>query len=120
MLRKIFEKAADYLDTKLAILKLNMIEKIALIMGFCMLMIFGMSCAIAILIIMGMGLSHYFSTVTGSVVGGYFITVGIYIVLMLLAMLMKKPLLRLFAGMFVDLLTGDIGEESDEEQPKNE
>lgn len=108
MLRKFLEKATSILDTKLSILRLNMIEKIALVMGFCMLMILGMSCIIAVLIILGMGISHHFATVTGSITAGYFITAGIYIVLMLLSLLLKKPLLRIFAGAFVDLLTGDI------------
>lgn len=108
MIKKLLEKVSTYLDSKLAILKLTLIEKIALIMGFCMMMIFGMSCVIAILIILGLGLSSYFGDLVGSETGGYFITVALYIVLMLLAMLFKKPLLRVFAGMFVDLLTEDV------------
>lgn len=111
MLSKLFDKATDLLDNKLALLKLNAIEKIALIMGFCMLMIFGMSFMIAVLLILGMGMSSFFSNQVGcSDTAGYFITAGVYVVLLLLALLMKKPLLRTFAGLFVDLLTGDIDE----------
>lgn len=108
MIRKLLEKATTLIDNKLAILKLTLIEKIAIVMGFCMLLIFAMSCTITILIILGLGLSSYFGTLIGSETGGYFITVGIYIVAMLLSMLLKKPLLKIFAGLFINMLTEDV------------
>lgn len=115
MLRKFAEKAMYYIDTRIALLKLTAIEQVALIMGFCMFLMLGMTGAITILIIIGMGLSRAFADLTGSPVAGYFITAGVYVGLMLLALVFKRRLLRLFAGMFVELLTDGVDDDDDEE-----
>lgn len=107
MLRTILNKASDFIELKLEILKLTLIEKIALVMGFCMLIMFGISCTLCILLLLGMGLSHYFASLTGSLTSAYFITTTIYLALMALALLMRKRLLKLFADLFVNLLTDD-------------
>jgi len=107
MIGKLIEKAQRYLQIKLDVLKLSLIERVAIIMGFCMFMMLGMMFALAIIILAGIGLSEYFAEVTGSVPGGYFIVTGIYATLLLILFLLKRNMLKWFAGLFVNLLTND-------------
>lgn len=107
MIGKLIEKVMKYFQAKLDVLKLTIVERIAVIMGFCMLMILGMMLASAILLFLGMALSEYFGELTGHTSAGYFIVTGIYILLLGTIVLCKRTVMRWFAGLFIGLLTTD-------------
>lgn len=113
MIGKLLEKLTGYLGQHLDVLKLSIIERIAIVMGFCMFMMVGMMAATAIIIFVGIGLSIYLGNTIGSQSGGYFIVTGIYILLIGIVAIFKKQLLSQFAGLFVRLLTSNDDEEED-------
>ena len=65
MFSKIFDKLIGYLQVRFDVLKLSVIERIAVVMGFCMLMILGMMLSSAILLFLGIALSEFFGELTG-------------------------------------------------------
>lgn len=107
MLGKLFDKLIGYLQVRFDVLKLSVIERIAVVMGFCMLMILGMMLSSAILLFLGIALSEYFGELTGSVTIGYFIVTGIFALLLVLVFIFKRTVMKWFAGLFVSLLTND-------------
>lgn len=96
-----------YFQARLDVLKLTVVERIAVVMGFCMLMILGMMLASAIMLFLGMALSEYFGELTGHTSAGYFIVTGIYILMLGGIILFKRKIMRWFAGLFISLLTTD-------------
>lgn len=107
MFSKIFDKLIGYLQVRFDVLKLSVIERIAVVMGFCMLMILGMMLSSAILLFLGIALSEFFGELTGSVTIGYFIVTGIFALLLVLVFVFKRTVMKWFAGLFVSLLTTD-------------
>lgn len=108
-----FEKLLQYFEVKLNSAKLSLIERVAIIMGFCMFMMMCMFITLIILIQSGMGLGTLMAAWVGSEAGGYFLTAGIYLLLLIVAFLLKKKILRFFVNVFVGLLT-DGQDENDE------
>lgn len=117
MIGKLFDKATKYLQIKLDVLKLNAIQRVAVVMGFCMFLMLSMMLASAIMLFLGIALSEYFGALTGSTSAGYFIVTGIYVVLLLFIVLFKKKFQRWFAGLFISLLTTD-DDDDDDNAPK--
>lgn len=115
MIGKLFDKVLHYFQIKIDVLKLNLVQRIAVVMGFCMLMVLGMMLLCAVLLFMGMGLSEYFGVITESIAAGYFIVTGIYLVLLGVIFILRKHFQRWFAGLFISLLTTD--DDDNEENP---
>lgn len=116
MIGKLIDKALSYLSGRLDMLKLSLVERISVILGFFMFAMVGMIMAVAVIIFLGIGLSEYFASITGSVPLGYLIVCGIYILLLVLLIVFKRRLHNWFAGLFVALLTGD---DDDDDKPQN-
>lgn len=104
----IIDKIKSYLELKLDIYRLEVIERISIIMSFIGFMMIAMFMAVAIFIVVGLGLGLYIGGLIGSITGGYFITAGIYCLFMILLILLKKPILKALAGIFVDIFTHDL------------
>jgi hypothetical protein len=67
----------------------------------------------------GNGLSEYFSTLTESRTAGYFITSGLFLLLLIILFLTRKTFLRSLSNMFIRTLTdNDADDEEDEEEEK--
>ncbi|MEZ5018249.1 MAG: hypothetical protein R2800_14415 [Flavipsychrobacter sp.] len=109
-----FDNLLKYFEVKLNSAKLSLIERVAIIMGFCMFMMVCMFITLIILIQSGLGLGSLMAEWIGSEAGGYFLTAGIYLLLLVVAILFKKKLLRFFVNVFVGLLTDGQDEKEEE------
>ncbi|MCB0696944.1 MAG: hypothetical protein KDC07_06250 [Chitinophagaceae bacterium] len=107
MIGKLVDKVTGYLEHHLDVLKLNAIERVAIVMGFCMFLMVSMMAATAIIIFAGIGLGIYIGELIDNLSGGYFIVTGIYLLLVSLIVVFKGRLLKWFAGIFVGLLTSN-------------
>lgn len=105
MIAKLIDKLLNYIPTKLDVLKLSLIERVAVIMGYCVFIMVAMIVTSAAIVFLGMGLAEYFTVLTGSAPLGYLIVTGIYLLLLLLLFACKKSLHKWFANLFVNLLT---------------
>lgn len=114
MLRTIFNEISGYFEDKVDIVKLSIIERMSLVMSFTMFMMIIMFMMVAVVIFIGMGLGLYIGDLLNSPTGGYFAIAGISILFLFIFFLLKKPLLKIFAGMFIDLLTENAPEKEGE------
>ena len=105
MIAKLIDKLLNYIPTKLDVLKLSLIERVAVILGFCVFIMVAMIVSSAAIVFLGIGLGEYFAVVTGSAPLGYLIVTGIYILILLFIFACKKRLHKWFANLFVSLLT---------------
>lgn len=110
MLKSILNTFSHYLEDRVNIIKLGIVERMAVVMSFTMFMMLIMFLMIAVVIFIGIGLGLYIGDILDSPTGGYFATAGITMLFLLLFFLMKKTLLKSFAGIFINLLTDDIEE----------
>ncbi len=111
MIGKLIDKVLNALSARADILKLSIVERISIILGFFMFAMVSMIMAVAVIIFLGIGLGEYFAAITGSEPLGYLIVSGIYILLLVLILVFKKRLNRWFAGLFISLLTGNDDDE---------
>lgn len=109
--KRLAGRITRFVDNKVQLAKLDIIEHTAGAMSYFILMIAGMFLVLAVLLFAGMGASAFFADVTGSEVAGYFITAGIYILLIVLVVLLKKPILRYFASIYISIFTEDETDE---------
>jgi hypothetical protein len=115
MIAKLIDKVLNSLNAKLDVMKLSIIERISIILGFFMFAMVGMIMAVSVIIFLGIGLSEYFAAITGSIPLGYLIVSGIYILLLVLILVFKKQMNKWFAGLFISLLTSN----EDDDEPNH-
>lgn len=65
----------------------------------------------SVVIFLGVGLSIYLGEVFDSHALGYVATAGVYLLLFIIAVLLRKSITGLIAGIFVDLFTHDLEKE---------
>ncbi len=101
------ENATRFLEVRGNLLKLTLIERTSNVLSFLIYVFILMFLAIAVLIFLGIALKELFTQWFDSAVGGAFATLGFYLLLVLIAFLMRKSVLSSFASIFVRLLTAE-------------
>lgn len=112
------DKITQYLELRTKLIKLGVIDKASGLLSYFIFTIICLFFLLAILIFTGMGLGEFFAALLNSYTAGYFITAGIYILLFLLFIAMRKRIIGAFSGLFIRVLTE--GEEKEEENPTSE
>lgn len=115
MIGKLFDTLTEYIKARLDVMKLTLVERTALLMGYFMFLLTGLMVVTAILIFLGFGLAIVFGDLCNSPAAGFFITAGIYALLVFIVAMQKTRLLNWMAGLFINMLTGD----DDESKPTN-
>jgi hypothetical protein len=113
------DKITHSLELRVQLVKINLIERISGVLSYFIFSFVVLFLTLAVLIFLGMGLSELFADLTDSRVAGYFITTGIYILLMVCIFAARKTFVRLFAGMFIRILTEDEEEDYPSVENKN-
>ncbi len=116
MLRKIFEKLLKQLEARVDIVKLSVIERTSLIMGFTMFLCLAAMMSAAVVIFLGVALSISLGNVLGNPAYGYLITAGIYLVFLFVCLMLKKHIINIIAGIFIDLFTHDLDKRAKQEK----
>lgn len=111
------EKVAHYLEVNLRLLQLNFIKRTSNIMGYFIFLIIAMFCLFAMLLFMGFGLAEVFTYIAnGSHIAGFFMTVGVYFLFILMLFGLRKRIIKIFASVFVAVLTESDDEDEEEEE----
>lgn len=118
MVSKLLDKLKQYLELQADIMKLSLIERIAIVMSFTMFMALCTVFAITIFIFAGIALGSYLTEVLSSGFYAYAIVVGIYLLILLLIIAFKKQLTAVFADMFIKIMAE--AEESIDKQDNDE
>lgn len=107
------DKASQYADVRLKLLKLSIIERTSTLLGNLIITFIYFFIALAVLTFLGFGLMETFSSLLDSRVGGAFATAGIFILLLAGLFIARKAIIGAFAGIFIRILTE--GDEDDDD-----
>lgn len=107
------EKASNYIDVRLGLLRLSLIERTSKVVGHLLLSFIYIFLTLCALSFIGIGLMETFSALLNSRVAGAFVTAGLFVFLLLLLLALRKPVLRAFAGIFIRVMTE--GDEEDDD-----
>jgi hypothetical protein len=114
------DKVADYVDARIKLMKLAMVEQISGVMSYLIYILIMLFVLLAVFILIGIGLGEYMAEVVDSRSGGFFIASGIFVFFIFLFVALRKYILRLFSGLFIGVLTaGHDDDEDDEERHDN-
>lgn len=92
-------------------MKLSLIEKVSNVLSYLIFVFISLFISVSVLIFIGIVLGELFSGLTGSRPVGYLITTGIYILLLVILFLLRKPVVNAFSGIFIRILTDTDEEE---------
>jgi hypothetical protein len=99
-------KIAEYAELRIRLIKLNLIEQVASIAGYFIFSILAVILGFIMLIFLGLALTEWFTIITdGSRLAGTFMTVGFYLILIIILLLLRKTLLKGVAGMVIKSIT---------------
>jgi hypothetical protein len=123
LLKSLKDKIARYIDVNVKLFKINFIQHTSNILSYFIFTIVSLFLLLAILIFMGLGLAEVFTAMVNSRIGGFFMVMGAYILLLIFIFGIRKWVIRGFAGAFIRILTEqdkDEEEEKVEEQTETE
>ncbi len=101
------ENANRFLEVRVNLIKLSFVERTSNVLSFLIYLFILLFLAIAVLIFLGVALKETFTQWFDSAIGGAFATLGFYLLLVLIVVLMRKSVLNSFASIFVRLLTSE-------------
>ncbi len=105
MISKIVDKLKQYLELQADIVKLSLVERVAIVMSFIMFLALCTVFGLTIFILLGFTLANYIADVIGSLALGYLIVVGVYLVVLILIIGYKKAITRYFTDLFVRIMS---------------
>ena len=111
------DKITEYIEVNVQLAKLSFIERTSHILGYLIFSFVVLSLMLPILIFLGIGLSEVFTALFDSRIAGYFMTVGVYVLLMVLLVAMRKTIINKFATIFIAKLSE--GDDDDKKKEKN-
>ena len=116
ILSKWKDKVAHYVDVRLSLMRLNLIERASTVVSYLILTFIALFISLAVLIFLGIGMGEAFADLVDSRAGGYFITAGIYALLAALIFLARQNIVNAFAGIFIRIMTEPSEHDAEEEE----
>ncbi len=113
LLTKWKHKVTQYVDVRFQLAKLNFIDRSSHVLGTVIISFVYLIVFLAVFIFLGIGLMETFIHLLDSKIGGAFMTAGFYTLILVVLFLVRKPIIRSLAGMFIRIMTE--GEEDVEE-----
>jgi len=114
ILSSIKEKISNYIDVYTRLIKLNVISKTASVMSYVMFGLITLFIAFCIILFLGFGLTEALMLTGLSKVASFFVTVGAYLLLLIIVFALRRPITRFFAsGIIKEITAGDDDEEKD-------
>jgi hypothetical protein len=101
-------------------MKLGFIERTSHVIGNLMIGFILLFLSFSMLIFIGMGLMKAFSIWLNSEVAGSFATAGIFLILILLFVGLRKKVLIAFAGFFIGIMTAGADDDDDDDEKQDE
>jgi len=110
------DKITQYVDVYVKLLKINFISRTSGLLSYFIFTMIAMFIAFCILLFVGLGLVEVFVNLGASKMASFFYTIGVYLLLLLSVIGLRRPITRFFASAIIKVLTD--GDEDEEE--KNE
>ena len=112
------DKITQYIELRAQLIKLGLIDRTSNVLSYFIFTFICLFFLLAIFIFLGMGTGEYFAAVLHSYTAGYFITAGIYILLLLMLVAFRKKIIDIFSSQFIQILTETDRDKSDEEEER--
>ena len=111
------DKATEYIDVRVGLLKLSFIERTSMLLGNLMVSFIYLFIALAFFIFLGFALLETFSSMLDSRVAGAFLTAGFFALMLGLLFALRKSIIHAFTGIFIRILTeGDDDDDDDDDR----
>ena len=110
------DKITRYIDVNIKLVKINFIERTSGVLSyviFAMILLFIVFC---IMLLLGFGLTEEFVEMGLSRAVSFFITIGIYLLLFIIVIALRKNITRFFAGKIINVMTESDNEDKTEEE----
>ncbi len=107
------EKVTQYVDVYVKLFKINFIERTANLLSYFIFLLIGLFIVFCILLFTGFGLTEVFIMLGLTKMAGFFVTIVIYLLFLLIIMAMRKKITRFFATGIIRVMT-----EGDDEKEK--
>ena len=111
------DKATEFIDIRVQLLKLNVVDKASSVLGYIMLSFIMLFMTLAVLIFLGISLQETFISFVDSRIAGSFMTFGFFVLLLLIIFIARKAIVNAFAAIFIRIMT-DPGDDDDEDLQK--
>ncbi len=113
------DKITQYIEVYIKLFKLNFMGSTARLLSYFMFAMICMFIVFIAMLLMGMGIVEIFVVIGLSKVGAYFATMGIYVLILLMAIGLRKKITTFFAGAFLSVLTEDVDDEVEDNKKGN-
>jgi len=114
------DKAFRYVDVRFQLMKLGFIERTSHVLGNLMIGFILLFLSFTMLIFIGMGLMKALSVLFDSEIAGSFATAGIFLLMILIFIGLRKKVLVAFAGFFIGIMTAGLDDDEEEEEDGKE
>ena len=109
------DKATQFAEVRLNLLKLTVIERASSVLGYLVYTFVLMFLLLAVLLFFGIGLQEWFTHLLDNRIAGAFLTMAFYILLLVLAFVLRKAILAGFSGVFISIITAQEKDDDDYE-----
>ena len=116
ILSQLKEKVTQYLNVYIKLLKVNFIGHTANIFSYFFFTLICLFIFFCIILYVGFGLTEVFADAGLSKMASFFIVIGIYVLLLVIVVALRKPVTRFFASGFIRALTEDDEDEANGDQ----
>ena len=108
------DKATRFAEVRLNLVKLTVIERSSSVLGYLIYTFILLFLVLAVFLFLGIGLQEWFSEMLDNRIAGAFMTMGFYVLLIVVAFLLRKTILNGFAGIFIGILTAQDKDDDEE------
>ncbi|RYE22556.1 MAG: hypothetical protein EOP51_12955 [Sphingobacteriales bacterium] len=119
------DKLAHYVDVRVRLMKLTLIEQIANVMSYLIYILLLLFVLLAVFVFLGISLGEFMAEIVHSRSGGYLITSGIFILFIFLLVALRSTITTMFGNLFVGVLTSvkdkddDIDDDEDDDESED-
>jgi len=112
------DKLTGFVDVRMNLLKLTVVERSSSVLSYLIYTFILLFLVLAVFLFLGIGLQEWFtSLLDDNRIAGAFLTMGFYVLLIVLAFVLRKVILAGFAGIFIGILTAQDEEPEYEDRP---
>lgn len=116
ILRSVADKVREFIDVYIKLLKLDFIGHTARLFSYLLYAIITIFIFFCIILLAGFGMTEAFAEIGLSHVAASFCTVGVYVLLLFLVVILRKQITGFFAGRIISFLTEQNNKEPKEKE----
>ena len=109
------EKITRYIDVHVKLIRISFIERTSALLSYLIYALILLFIFFCIILFLGFGLTEVFVSAGLSKAVSFFITIGVYIILFIIAIALRKKITRFFANEVVNVMTEEDSENTSQE-----